>query len=81
MTGVRISFGASKGQHVYFISGIKKVSSDIVLNGGSPPLKKTLMESLLANKIMSFQEYECVYRNDQVVVLRSQYITIQLDHA
>jgi len=81
MTGVRISFGASKGQHVYFISGIKKVSSDIVLNGGSPPPKKTLMESLLANKIMSFQEYECVYRNDQVVVLRSQYITIQLDHA
>jgi hypothetical protein len=80
MTGVRISFGASKGQHVYFISGIKKVSSDIVLNGGSPPPEKALMESLLANKIMSFQEYECVYRNDQVVVLRSQYITIQLDH-
>jgi hypothetical protein len=81
MTGVEISFGASKGQYAYFISGIKKVSSDIVLYGGSPPLKKTIMENLLANKIVSSQEYECVYRNDQVIVLRSPYVNILLDHA
>jgi len=79
MTGVVISFGASKGQYVYFISGIKKVSEDIVLKGGSPPLKKTLMENMLTNKIVCFQESECVYRNDQVVVWRSPYIAIQLD--
>jgi hypothetical protein len=79
ITGVKISFGASKGQHVYFISGIKKVSEDIVLKGGSPPLKKTLMENMLTNKIVCLQESECVYRNDQVVVWRSPYIAIQLD--
>jgi len=79
ITGVKISFGASKGHYVYFISGIKKVSEDIVLKGGSPPLKKTLMENLLTNKIVCFQESECVYRNDQVVVWRSPYIAIQLD--
>lgn len=79
ITGVKISFGVSKGQHVYFISGIKKVSEDIVLKGGSPPLKKTLMENVLTNKIVCFQESECVYRNDQVVVWRSPYIAIQLD--
>jgi hypothetical protein len=78
LTKVKVSFGADEGRYIYFIAGIRKVNSDIVIKGGVPPLKNVQMENLLTDRVTHLQEYECVYRNNQIVVFRSRLIAIHL---
>jgi len=69
----KITFIGEESNYVYFIIGIKTVSSE----GESPASKNAVMEWILANRIASSGGYECVYRNSQVTVLRALSISIQ----
>jgi hypothetical protein len=76
LSGVRMTFCTEDARPIYFISGIKKVSLDMAQSGMSTSLKKTAMESLLLDRIAQSAKYECVYSNNQVVVLRLLSIAI-----
>ena len=66
-----------EGAEIYFIGGIKKVSSELAMSDEPPPPKKIAMEHLLTDKILSSKGYECVYRNNQVTVSRVVSLSIE----
>jgi hypothetical protein len=54
------------------------VSIDVARKDGSPPLGKTLMETVLMNEILSSAEYGYVYHNEQVTVLQLSHAFIEI---
>jgi hypothetical protein len=66
-----------QGASVYFISGVRKVSSELATGNEPPPPKKTMMEQLLVNKFLASKGCEQVYRNNQVSVLRLPSVFIE----
>ncbi|MFH0848643.1 MAG: hypothetical protein V1857_04000 [archaeon] len=64
-----MSFDGKDG-HIYFLSGIRKVSSETAARDEPPPPKKIMMEQFLTARITDSKGYERVYRNNQVTVLK-----------
>jgi len=78
VSGVKITLNGGDGGGLYFIEGIRKVSVDVARKDGSPPLGKTLMETVLMNEILSSAEYGYVYHNEQVTVLLLSHAVIEI---
>jgi len=76
LAGVKIMLSGERAG-LYFVEGIRMVNLEVAIGDGSPPPSKTLMENALMNKILSSAEYEYVYHNQQITVIRLPYAAIE----
>ena len=70
LTNIGMGLHGEPQHQIYLITGIRKVNLEAARTNGFPPPSKASMEALLVNTITNLGQYDMVYQNDQVSVLK-----------
>jgi hypothetical protein len=74
ITGAKMTFDGGPRIDTYFLIGMRRENACYVGKSAADEIEKSLMDM-----IRNSGQYEYVYRNDQVVVVRLSWIPIQLN--